>query len=58
MLKKLQNGKKVYFFGSFNAREELIEEWKQQGITANEINSCLLERYWFNIYELGVENQQ
>ena len=58
MLKALQDGKKVYFFGSFAAREDLIDEWKKQGIVANEINSCLLERYWFNIYELGVENSQ
>lgn len=55
MQKALSEGKTMYFFGSFNAREELIAEWDKIGITAKEEGSFLMERYWFNIYRLGVK---
>lgn len=48
----LLNGKDVYFFGSFNSREDIIKEWAEEGIEASEQDSVLLERYWFNIYRL------
>lgn len=54
----LKENKEVYFFGSFNARDELIAKWSERGITSEEINSCLLERYWFNIYKLGVNTSK
>ncbi len=44
--------KNVYYFGSFNARDEIIAEWNLNGVKAKEEGSYLLERYWFNIYQL------
>lgn len=43
----------VYLFGSFNSREELLEEYKIKGID-NELvfDSCMIERYYFNVYKL------
>jgi len=46
----------VYFLGSFNAREELLKEWEQYGITYTEDGTYLLERYWFNVYHLEPGN--
>ena len=48
----LQQGKKVWFLGSFVSREDIVEEWKQQGLKITEMGSYLLERYWFNLYEV------
>ncbi len=51
----IENGRRVYFLGSFNARDEILVKWQQeQGIKASEIGSYMLERYWFNIYELSL----
>ncbi len=47
----------VYFFGSFNAREELLKEWEQYGIAYTEEGTYLLERYWFNVYHLKYEGE-
>lgn len=43
----------VFFFGSFNSREELLDEWKSLGVN-NELyyDSAFIERYYFNIYRL------
>ena len=46
----------VYFFGSFNSREELLKEWETEGIAYTEEGTYLLERYYFNVYHL-VTNQ-
>lgn len=51
-LQELVSEQDVYFFGSFNAREELLKEWEQYGITYTEEGTYLLERYWFNVYHL------
>ncbi len=45
----------VYFLGSFNSRDEILDKWSEQGITGSEQASVLLERYWFNIYKLGMK---
>ena len=50
----LQNGKNVRFFGSFNSREDIRAEWENEGIATKETGSYMLERYWFNIYELSL----
>ena len=42
----------VWFLGSGNAREEIIEKWKKQGIYAKEVASIMVERYWVNLYTL------
>ena len=34
-------------------REDILKEWAKEGILSVETaDSCLLERYWFNIYRL------
>ena len=43
-------GKKVWFLGSGNAREEILEKWEKEDIVSEETGSVMLERYWFNIY--------
>ncbi|MCD7724196.1 MAG: hypothetical protein LUI12_01360 [Clostridiales bacterium] len=42
----------VWFIGSFNSREDIAEEWREAGLTVEEQGSYLLERYWFNLYQL------
>ena len=49
----LDSGRMVWFFGSFNSREALREEWEKDGISTDEIGSYMLERYWFNIYKIN-----
>ena len=51
-IQMLVSENEVYFFGSFNAREDLLKEWEQYGITYTEDGTYLLERYWFNVYHL------
>lgn len=52
-LKNLLEGhERVWFCGSGNAREEIIQKWENAGIEATQQGSVMLERYWFNLYEL------
>lgn len=51
-LQKLVDEQDVYFFGSFNSREDLLAEWEQDGIMHTEEGTYLLERYYFNVYRL------
>ncbi len=44
----------VWFIGSFNSRDEIVKEWQEDGIMAEEIGSYLLERYWFNLYKISI----
>ncbi|MDE6662724.1 MAG: hypothetical protein K2K46_05190 [Lachnospiraceae bacterium] len=53
----LDEGKTVWFFGSFNSREGIREEWEKDGISTDEIGSYMLERYWFNIYKVHLESR-
>lgn len=48
----LLTGRTVWFLGSGNAREEILEKWEKEGIMAQEEKSVLLERYWFNLYRI------
>lgn len=48
----VKSGRKVWFLGSFNSREDIVEEWRQQGLQVTEEGSYLLERYWFNLYSV------
>ena len=48
----LDDGRMVWFFGSFNSREDICDEWEMDGINTEEIGSYMLERYWFNIYKV------
>ena len=38
--------------GSGQAREEILEKWQAEGISAEKVSEAMLERYWFNIYKL------
>ena len=49
---------KVWFFGSGNARDEIIEKWEKAGITADEKASIMIERYWFNIYDCKLKSTE
>lgn len=56
-LKELMIRHKLYFFGSFAAREELLKQWEIEGISYEEEGSFLLERYWFNVYHLHLQDR-
>ena len=50
------SGKKVLFLGSFNSREVILDEWnKDYGITYENLGSYLMERYWFDVFELSLD---
>ncbi|MBD5444366.1 MAG: hypothetical protein HDR29_02320 [Lachnospiraceae bacterium] len=53
----LDEGKTVWFFGSFNSREGIREEWEKDGISTDETGSYMLERYWFNIYKVHLDSK-
>ena len=51
----LLSGKKVWFLGSFNSRENILDEWKSEyGIRSENLGSYLMERYWFDVFELSL----
>lgn len=47
-----QAERRVWFIGSFNSREEIAAQWRGEGLLVEEKGSYLLERYWFNLYEV------
>lgn len=49
-----EEGRTVWFFGSFNSRDDIVEAWAVEGLQIEEAGSCLLERYWFNLYKISV----
>ena len=56
MLEEMQGEEKIknlWFIGSFNSRDEIVEEWREDGLEVEEIGSFLLERYWFNLYRIS-----
>ncbi|MBO4900871.1 MAG: hypothetical protein J5509_11340 [Lachnospiraceae bacterium] len=47
------------FFGSGNARDEIIEDWKSYQIFTEMLqNSCFLERYYINIYKVVLKSTE
>lgn len=48
----LKSGETVWFLGSGNARDEIIDKWEDAGIKAEEYESAMVERYWFNLYKI------
>ncbi len=52
VLSLLDSGRSVYFYGSFNSREEIVAAWQEQGVNSALLDSILIERYWINVYEL------
>lgn len=49
-----QKGRTVWFLGSFNSRDAVVEEWEANGLQVEEMGSYLLERYWFNLYRISI----
>ena len=49
-----EEGRTVWFLGSFNSRDAVVEEWEADGLRIEEIGSYLLERYWFNLYRISI----
>jgi hypothetical protein len=45
-------GGTVWFVGSFNSRDDIVDEWREAGLNVEEQGSYLLERYWFNFYKV------
>lgn len=57
LLKAAQGGDKnrsLWFIGSFNSRDDIVEEWRSAALTVEERGSFLLERYWFNLYKVSL----
>lgn len=46
-------GKNIWFIGSFNSRDDIVAEWRDEGLDVEEKGSFLLERYWFNLYRIS-----
>lgn len=44
----------IWFIGNFNSREDIVAQWRESGLTVEEKGSYLLERYWFNLYEVSL----
>ncbi len=42
----------IYFLGSFNSREDIVNSWENLGIHSTLKDSVLIERYWINLYVL------
>ncbi len=52
----LEDGRKVLFLGSFNSREDIVKDWEDsEGIKNTNAGSFLMERYWFDVFELSLE---
>lgn len=51
----LKSGRKIWFFGSGNAREEICQKWEDQGILSEKKTDIMIERYWLAIYMLSLE---
>lgn len=50
MKELLQKGRRVWFLGSGNAREEIIEKWENAGMKVTENAEMMIERYWVKLY--------
>ena len=55
--KLIENNKDVYFLGSFVVRDEIVKNWEEFGITSEYSDECMVERYWMNVYRLGLKNE-
>lgn len=48
----IQEGKTVWFAGSGNVREEIKQELELEQLKFKQQGSCLIERYWFDLYQI------
>ena len=46
----------LWFIGSFNSRDDIVDEWQSAGLNVEEKGSFLLERYWFNLYKISTSD--
>lgn len=53
----IKDNSNVFFFGSFVSRDEIVQNWDDIKITSEYEGECLVERYWFNIYRLGLRDE-
>lgn len=51
----LDAGKKAYFLGSFNSRDDIVAYLESENVEVGEPVDILIERYWINVYPLKVE---
>lgn len=51
--KTAQEGRNLWFVGSFNSRDDIVREWREAGFDVEEMGSFLLERYWFKLYRIS-----
>lgn len=51
-----KEGKTIWFIGSFNSRDDIVDEWQSAGLNVEEKGSFLLERYWFNLYKISTSD--
>lgn len=59
MIREAQDGgknKNFWFAGSFNSRDDIVDEWRSAGLEVEETGSFLLERYWFNLYKISASD--
>lgn len=56
MLELLREYGQVWFIGSGNARDEIIQKWNNAGMEAEEKASVMIERYWFNLYRIYIDD--
>lgn len=52
-IRQILRQKPLWFIGSFNSRDGIVEEWREDGLYVEEMGSFLLERYWFNLYRIS-----
>ena len=56
-IRDLAAAKDVLFLGTGAVREEICADWEASGMKVETVeDSCLLERYWFNIYRITLED--
>ncbi len=53
MKELLSEREQLWFLGSGNARDEIIQKWEAAGMKAEETASVMVERYWFNLYKIS-----
>lgn len=58
MKKLLEEEPGLWFLGSGNARDEIIEKWEKAGMEVKERGSVMVERYWFNLYKIFWKNNE
>ena len=56
MLELVKENGQIWFIGIGNARDEIIEKWNEAGMKSEETASVMIERYWFNLYRIQIDD--